>query len=219
LADSVRVLIVDDHRLMVEGLASILAGPDGFQVVATAGTVADAVRAAEEHRPDVVLMDFRLPDGDGAQATERIRAALPDSAVLFLSADASDSAMLRAVEAGACGYIAKDSDIEALVSSIGRAAEGEFLLPAATMARLLQRQRQKQAETDSQRSLENEVSPREREVLRQMALGRDNQAIAAELGIGYGTVRSHVRHLLEKLYAHSRLEAVAIAREHGLIQA
>ena len=216
---TIRVLLVDDHRLMLEGIRSLLAGEDDIEVVGTAGTVESAVAAATTLAPDVVLMDFRLPDGDGAAAAERIRRDSPDTAILFLSADASDSAVLRAVEAGACGYVAKDSGLETLLDAVHRAADGEFLLPAATMARLLQKQRRDRAESDARRGLIEEVSPREMEVLRLMAAGRDNQAIAGELGIGYGTVRSHVRHVLEKLYAHSRLEAVANARNAGLIEA
>lgn len=214
---SIRLMIVDDHRMVVEGLSSILGAEPEIEIVAIAGTVAEGFRLAGESLPDVVLMDFRLPDGDGAQATRKIRSALPDCAVLFLSADASDTAMLKAVEAGACGYVAKDTDVASLVEAIRRAAEGEFLLPAATMARLLQHQRQGWSEAEARRNFDGEISPREKEVLKLMATGRDNHAIATELGIGYGTVRSHVRHILEKLYAHSRLEAVATAREHGLL--
>src|SRR5690242_5580017 len=136
----VTVLIVEDHRLMVEGLSSLLAEAPELKVAGTASTVREAVEAAGKLQPQVVLMDFRLPDGNGAEATERIRREHPEVAVLFLSADVSDEAMMLAVDAGACGYVSKAASAEELVSALRRAGEGEFLLPAATMTRLLARQ-------------------------------------------------------------------------------
>jgi two-component system, NarL family, response regulator DevR len=215
--EPLKVLIVEDHRLMVEGLASLLGESEGLQVVGTAGTVKDAVEAAGALEPQVVLMDFRLPDGNGAEATERIRAQHPDVAVVFLSADVSDDAMMLAVDAGACGYVSKAASAAELTDAIRRAGEGEFLLPAATMSRLLARQRDARRTQASRERLSQELTSREHEVLKMMAAGLDNYDIAERLGIGYGTVRSHVRGVLEKLSARSRLQAVALARESGLI--
>src|SRR5690242_3187061 len=118
MAEPITVLIVEDHRLMVEGLSSLLGEEPMLKVVGTAGTVKDAVEAARTLRPQVVLMDFRLPDGNGAEATERIRQEHPDVAVLFLSAEVSDEAMMRAVDAGACGYISKAATTEDLTTAI-----------------------------------------------------------------------------------------------------
>jgi len=121
--------------------------------------------------------------------------------------------MLKAVEAGACGYISKDTGPDELVAAIRRAADGEFLLPAATMSRLLSRQREvRQQELEQQRLLD-ELTPREQQILSLLATGANNRAIAAQLGIAYGTVRTHVRSLLEKLESSSRLQAVSTARE------
>src|SRR5690349_15646631 len=217
MAKAVTVLIVEDHALMVEGLAALLNESEGLRVVGTAGTVKEAVEAATVFPPDVVLMDFRLPDGNGAEATERIRAEHPEVAVLFLSADVSDDAMMQAVDAGACGYVSKAATAAELTDSIRRAAEGEFLLPAATMSRLLARQREARRTQASRERLAQELTPREHEVLRMMSEGLDNYEIADRLGIGYGTVRSHVRGVIEKLSARSRLHAVALARASGLI--
>ncbi len=202
---------------MVEGLAALLGEVPELRVVGTAGTVKDAIESARSLRPQVVLMDFRLPDGTGVEATERIRGEHPDVAVLFLSADVSDDAMMRAVDAGACGYVSKAASAEELTSSIIRAGEGEFLLPAATMSRLLARQRESRRQEAAKDRLAEELTSRESEVLKMMAGGLDNFEIAERLGIGYGTVRSHVRGVLEKLGARSRLQAVALARESGLI--
>ena len=219
MPSKINVLLVEDHRLMFEGLSSLLAEYPDINVLGVATTVADAVAKATLLKPDLVLMDYRLPDGDGAQASERIRTRLPDTAILFLSADPSESAMMRAVEAGASGYVSKAASAEELVSSIRKAADGEFLLEAATMARLLDQRRQAQQQASEKQRLTSELTQREREVLRLLARGLDNFEIADELGIGYGTVRGHVRGVLEKLGAHSRLHAVAEARKAGLVEA
>jgi len=215
----IKVLLVEDHRLMFEGLSSLLAEYPDIDVIGVATTVADSVEKASLLKPDLVLMDYRLPDGDGAQASERIRASQPDTAILFLSADPSESAMLRAVEAGGAGFVSKAASAEVLVNSIRKAAAGEFLLEAATMARLLEHKRRDQSAATARAQLAAEMTSREREVLRLMSRGMDNFEIADELGIGYGTVRGHVRGVLEKLGAHSRLQAVAEARKAGLIEA
>lgn len=217
--EKINVLLVEDHRLMFEGLSSLLAEYPDINVLGVATTVADAVEKASLLKPDLVLMDYRLPDGDGAQASERIRAADPEIAILFLSADPSESAMMRAVEAGGAGFVSKAASAEVLVSSIRKAAAGEFLLEAATMARLLERKRRDQSAASARAQLAADITAREREVLRLMARGLDNFEIADELRIGYGTVRGHVRGVLEKLGAHSRLQAVAEARKAGLVDA
>ena len=215
----INVLLVEDHRLMFEGLSSLLTEYSDINVLGVATTVADAVAKASLLKPDLVLMDYRLPDGDGAQASERIRSLLPDTAILFLSADPSEASIMRAVEAGASGYVSKGASAEELVNSIRKAAEGEFLLEAATMARLLEQRHQSQQKATEQRRLINDLTPRERDVLRLMARGLDNHEISDELGIGYGTVRGHVRGVLEKLGSHTRLHAVAAARKAGLLEA
>lgn len=203
---------------MFEGLTSLLSEYPDMKVLGVATTVADAVDKALVLKPDLVLMDYRLPDGDGSIATQRIRAKLPDTAVVFLSADVSEASMMRAVEAGAAGYVSKAASAEELVAAVRRAADGEFLVAASTMSRLLQQRSEAQRRATEQARLSDELTPREREVLNLMADGLDNFSIAKELRIGYGTVRGHVRGVLEKLGAHSKLEAVAAAREAGLVQ-
>ena len=218
MAEPLAVLIVEDHRLMAEGLASLLGETAGLKVLGSTGTVKEAIDSTRRLKPDVVLMDFRLPDGSGADATLRIRAENDEVAVLFLSADVSDDAMMLAVDAGACGYISKAASVDELTTAIRRAGDGEFLLPAATMSRLLARQRESRRSQATRDRLMGELTGREREVLQMMAGGLDNFDISERLGIGYGTVRSHVRGVLEKLGARSRLQAVAVARESGLIE-
>jgi DNA-binding NarL/FixJ family response regulator len=215
----IKLLVVEDHRLMFEGLTSLLSEYPDLSVLGVATTVADAVDKAIHLRPDVILMDYRLPDGDGAIATERIRLKLPEVAVVFLSADISEASMMRAVEAGAAGYVSKAASADDLLDAVRRAADGEFLVGAATMARLLQQRRQAEHQAAEQQRIGSELTPREREVLRLMAGGLDNYDIADQLRIGYGTVRGHVRGVLEKLGAHSKLQAVATARQAGLVDA
>ncbi len=214
----INVLLVEDHRLMFEGLLSLLGEYQDINVVGVATTVADATEKAAILKPDLVLMDYRLPDGDGAQASTRIRAALPDTAILFLSADPTESAMTRAIASGAAGFVSKAATAETLVASIRKAAAGELLLEAATMARLLDERRPPQSLATVATNPAAEMTPREQIVLRLMGRGLDHFANAVELGIGYGTVRTHVRGVLEKLGARSRLQAVAEARKAGLIE-
>lgn len=217
-AGKINVLLVEDHRLMFEGLSSLLGEYPDINVLGVATTVADAVTKANLLKPDLVLMDYRLPDGDGAQASVKIRATLAETAILFLSAEASEAAMMRAIESGASGYVSKAATAEVLVSSIRKAAAGEFLLEAATMARLLEQRPRSLQEGGDQRGISGELTPGERDVLQLLASGLDNFEIAGELGIGYGTVRGNVRAILEKLGAHSRAQAVAAARQSGLLE-
>ena len=213
----IAVLIVEDHKLVAEGLISLLEEQPSVNVVGRAGSVAEAVAAAGQTRPDVILMDYRLPDGDGTVAATAIRAQQSEVAILFLSADSTDEHMLRAVEAGASGYISKEAEVDVLVDAIQRAADGEFLLPPAVMSRLLRRQAENRRLEEEQERFERDLTPREREILRLMASGEDNQEIADHLNIAYGTVRTHVRSLLEKLDSRSRLQAVVVARERHLV--
>jgi DNA-binding NarL/FixJ family response regulator len=213
----IRVLIVEDHQVLADGLELAMTRSPGIEVVGSVGSVKGAAELAREHSPDVVLMDYHLADGTGAEAAAAIRAEAPKVAVVFLSADTSDDALMAAIESGACGYLVKSEASSKVVAAVRRAAEGEMLIPAATLAGLLGRQSQRaQQQAERQRML-GQLTPREREVLRLMAQGLDNYAIAEKLVISFTTVRGHVQNVLEKLGAHSKLEAVARAGEYGLL--
>ena len=211
------ILLVEDDRLMFEGLAILLGEEPGMHVVGVATTGAEAVEKAKLLKPDVVLMDFHLPDGDGTAPTERIRDLLPDTAILFLSADSSESALQRAVEAGASGYLSKGAPAHELSASIRRAAEGEFLLEAATVARLNEQRRRSQLRPSQQQRKVQRLTRPEHDVLVQMAKGLDNSQIAEALQIGQAAVRGHVHRILEKLGSHSKVQALERARQTGLI--
>jgi DNA-binding NarL/FixJ family response regulator len=211
------VLIVEDHQVLAEGLELALERHEDLDVVGWAPTVQQALALARERRPQVVLMDFHLPDGTGAEAAGKLRRELEDVAIVFLSADSSEDALIAAIESGASGYLVKSGAAAQVADAVRRAAEGEMLIPAATLAGLLARQRQRQREEAALQKLAGQLTPREREILQLMAQGLDNRAIAEKLFISFTTVRGHVQNILEKLDAHSKLEAVARANQHGLI--
>jgi two-component system, NarL family, nitrate/nitrite response regulator NarL len=215
----ITVLLVEDHLLVAEGLAAMLNATGDLRVVGTALTAAEAIRLAAVRQPDVVVMDSHLPDGAGADIAGRIREQQPRVPIVFLSADESDAAMIAAVRAGASAYLPKSRATADVVEAVRRAAEGEMLIPAAQLARLLARSHEMARDDDERRRLLESLTRREKEVLGLMAEGLDNRAIAAELGIGFTTVRGHVQNILEKLDAHSKLEALACAARYGLLDA
>jgi DNA-binding NarL/FixJ family response regulator len=215
----ITVLLVEDHLLVAEGLAALLNATGDLKVVGCAATGAEADRLAFHHQPDVVVIDSHLPDAAGADVAGRIRERQPQVAVVFLSADESEVAMIAAVRAGACAYLPKSRATADVVEAVRRAAQGEMLIPAAQLARLLARSHEMARDDEERRRLLESLTRREQEVLALMAEGLDNRAIAAELGIGFTTVRGHVQNVLEKLDAHSKLEALACAARYGLLDA
>ena len=215
----ITVLLVEDHLLVSEGLAAIINATGDVKVIGTAPTAAEAVRLATLQQPDVVVMDSHLPDASGADIAGRIREGQPAVPIIFLSADESEVAMIAAVRAGACAYLPKSRATADVVEAIRRAAEGEMLMPAAQLARLLARAHEMSRDEADRRRLIESLTRREMDVLSLMADGLDNRAIAAELGIGFTTVRGHVQNILEKLDAHSKLEALACAARYGLLDA
>jgi two-component system response regulator DevR len=217
LSARIRVLLVDDHVVLLEGLRALLSDHADIEVVGVARSVAQAIQAADELKPEVVLMDYRLPDGTGATASTGIRERSPGVAIVFLSGDESEDSLLAAVEAGAAGYLIKSESPGEIADAVRKAAKGEVLLPAGVLAQLIGRQRQVAARLTARRTLVEQLTQRELEVLRLMAKGVDNQGIADRFFVKYTTVRSHVRSVLAKLEVHSKLEAVARAGEYGLL--
>ncbi len=218
VTERIRVLVVDDHRVMREGLCALLSDHPEIEVVGAVGTVFEAQEQVAACSPQVVLMDYRLPDADGATATAAIRASHPDIAVVFLSAEEGDQALFAAVEAGAAGYMVKSETVSDVAAAVRRAAAGEMLVPPAVLTRLIQRQRQRALDERNRERLIEGLTGREVEVLGLMADGLDNQEIADRLYISYMTVRGHVRNILGKLDCHTKLAAVARAVQYGLIQ-
>lgn len=210
----IKVLIVEDQRILAQALSLALADEPGLEVAGVAGDAASALRMVAERAPDVVLMDYGLPDQDGIAATRAIHRTRPDLPVVMLTGDTSDEVMLAALNAGMSGFLVKDEAVEQLVAAIRRAADGEMLWPAERLARLLGRARGSGRQTPSGGGL----TSRERDVLALMSEGLDNKTIATRLHLSVATVRSYVQQVLAKLGAHSKLEAVVIASRNGLLK-
>jgi DNA-binding NarL/FixJ family response regulator len=216
--EQIPVLIVDDHRLVAEGLELLLASEPDILVTGLAGSVEQAVQMAEEKPPKVVVMDFRLPDGNGAEAAAAIRSRHPGVAIVFLSSDDSEESLLAAVKAGGCCYLPKSKAAADVANAVRKAAEGEMMIPAGRLAGMLASvERRARDEAERSRIL-SDLTPREKEILGLMSEGMDNRAIAEHLVISFTTVRGHVQSVLEKLDAHSKLEAVAQAARLGLLK-
>lgn len=213
----IRILLVEDHPIVAEGLRLTLSHSDDLEVVGTAEGVAEARGLAAELRPDLVLLDYHLPDGTGADAARAIREAVPAAVLVMLTADASDDAMISAIEAGVAGYVVKSEAIAGIAQAVRRAAAGEMLIPATVLTALLARLQQRRQHDARREQLKERLTPREAEILERMAHALDNQSIAEQLGITVATVRVHVQNVIEKLGAHSRLEAVILAQEFRLL--
>ncbi|PVZ11083.1 response regulator [Actinomycetospora cinnamomea] len=207
----VRVMVVDDHPIWREGVARDLA-ERGVDVVATAPDGAAAVRIAPATRPDVVLMDLQLPQLSGAEATARIRAALPDTRVLVLSASAEHGDVLGAVRAGASGYLVKSAGLDELVDAVTRTAAGQAVFSPGLAGLVLGEYRRLEGVGPD----EPRLTPRETEVLRLVAKGLTARAIASRLTLSHRTVENHVQNSLRKLQLANRVELTRYAIEQGL---
>jgi two-component system, NarL family, nitrate/nitrite response regulator NarL len=215
---SVRVLLVQDHPLLASAIAKILNSYEDLSVVGIARRSDEAATLAAAEKPSVVLMDFRLPDSSGPDAAARIRTAMPSAAIVFHSADENEAALLDAIDAGATAYLTKSASADQIVDAVRKASVGEVLIPVALFAKAIARQRKLTTELNARKKLYAEFTPRELEVLRLVADGQDTASVARRLGIAPHTVEWHVRHLIEKLGAHSKLQAVVIAARLGLIE-
>ena len=217
VTEALRVLVVDDHTAFAESLREVLGHRPGFELTATAATGEEAVRLADETRPDVILMDQRLPGTSGAQTTAQILARLPKTKIVMLTGGGTDDEMRDAVEAGVSGYLLKTARVMEIADAIQRVAAGEMLIPAATLRDLLQRARDRSRTSQDRIRIAASLTPREHDVLGLMATAKDTDAIAGELGVTWHTARGYVQAVIEKLGAHSRLEAVLRGQELGIL--
>lgn len=217
MLEPVSVLIVEDHPIVADGLRLALSRHAEMRVVGAARTRDEAVRLAEECAPTVVVVDYHLPDASGAEAIRAMRAVAPAAAFVVLTADTSEDTMLAAIEAGVSGYLVKSEAAADIVEVVRRAAAGEMLISARTLADLLARERSRSDREHAWRTLAGRLTPREVEVLRLMADGVSNRAMAERLGLSIATVRVHVQNVIEKVGAHSKLEAVVRANRQRLL--
>lgn len=204
----IRILLVDDHPVVRHGLRGMLDAEPGLVVVGEAGSGADGVDLAAELRPDLVLMDLRMPGGDGVEATGRIVTRLPDTRVVVLTTYETDRDILRAIEAGASGYLLKDASPAELAGAVRAAARGETVLAPSVASSLVRRVR---------RPAPPALSARETQVLRLVAQGRTNAEIGKELYISEATVKTHLERIFSKLDVDDRTAAVTTAMASGQI--
>lgn len=205
------VLLVDDHAVLAESLSVLLGRQADLDVVGTARTLAEAHRLVGSSRPDVVLLDVALPDGDGVAEIPALLERHPGARIVVLTGSTSDRVLVAAVEAGAAGFLSKSGGVRRVVDTVRAAAADEAVLPEATLERLVPLMQQR-AEERQVRLTEREV-----EVLQLVAEGMTNAAIAERLVVSLHTVRNHVARISRKLVAHSKLEALSIALRQGLV--
>ena len=202
---TISILIVDDHPLLREGITAVIDGQGDMEVVAEATNGREAIDKFREYRPDVTLMDLAMPELDGVSATIAIRAEWPDARVIMLTTYSGDVQALRALKAGASGYLLKSLIRKDLLEAIRSVHAGHRRIPAQIAADL------------ADHVGDDALSPRELEVLRQVAAGNSNRRVAMHLGISEETVKAHVKSILSKLTANDRTHAVTIALKRGII--
>lgn len=216
---SIRVLLVDDQALFREGLRTLLTLQEHIEVVGEAGNGLDALDAAATLRPDVILMDLRMPVLDGVAATRRLKESRHPARVIVLTTFDDDETVFDGLRAGAVGYLLKDVPSEKLVEAINAAARGDSFLQPSIAAKVLAEftRLEERAASPAQPGLVEPLSDRELEILRQVAAGDSNKEIAARLYITEGTVKNHVTNILGKLGVRDRTQAALRAREMGIL--
>jgi NarL family two-component system response regulator LiaR len=214
LSETIRILVVDDHPVVRDGLTAMLATQPDFEVIATAASGKEAVEKGASYQPQVVLLDLEMPKMDGVQALEEIRSRYPHIRVIVFTAFDTDERILSAVQAGAQGYLLKGAPRAELFHAIRVVSQGGSLLQPVVASKLLQHMSRQASQTQE---LSDPLTEREMEVLQLLAQGKPNKEIAEELVISERTVKFHVSSILNKLEASNRTEAVTIAAQLGLV--
>jgi two-component system, NarL family, response regulator DevR len=211
---ALRILVVDDHEVVRQGIVSLLDHHDGFQVVAQAATAAEAIAAAGTYRPDVIVMDIRLPDGSGVEATREIRAQHPETRVIMLTSYPDDEAVFASIVAGASGYLLKQVRGRDLVAALEAVGRGGSLLDPAVTEQVLDRVRRIASGTYQDEL--GALTAQERRILLLVAEGKTNKEIAAEIFLSDKTVKNYVSSILAKLNLQRRTQAAAFVARHRL---
>jgi len=215
MADAITILVVDDHAVVREGLRAFLSVQDGFEIVGEAEDGERALEQADRLDPDVILMDLVMPKLDGVSAMRELRDRAPRSRVIVLTSFLEDDRLLPALEAGAAGYLLKDSQPAELARAIRAAHAGEAIIDPTVAARLVHALSERPPATATAL---DDLTARERDVLALIARGRSNKRIALELGISEKTVKTHVGHVLAKLDVTDRTQAAVLAVREGLVE-
>ena len=214
----VQVLVVEDHPLLASAIARVLESQDDPSVCGIARRGDEAATLAAQSKPGVVLTDFLLPDSTGPVAAAKIRSAVPQTAIVFHSAEESETALLDAIDAGAIAYLTKSATADQIIEAVRRASVGEVLIPAALFAKAIARQRKVVTDRQAREKLLSEFTPRELDVLLMLAHGNDTATVASSRGGAPHTIEWHVDHVIEKLGVQSKLQAVIAAARMGLIE-
>jgi DNA-binding NarL/FixJ family response regulator len=215
-AETLRVLLVDDHDLFRTGLRNLLE-EQGVRVIGEAADGQQAIRMVRELAPDVVVMDLNMPGMTGVEATRQVTSLAPLTRVVVLTISDQDEDVMNAILAGACGYLMKDSSIQDLMQGIRAAAVGESLISPHIAAKVLQRMRATGTSEQDAETIRAELSDREIEVLKLIANGKDNAHIAGELHISPKTVKNHISNILMKLQIDNRIQAAVYAVRSGIV--
>ena len=210
-----RLLVVDDHEVVRQGLVALLERREAFQVVAEAGTVAESIEQARRHQPDIVIMDVRLPDGSGIEACRAIRAELPNTRVVMLTSYPDEEAVLSAIVAGASGYLLKQIRGRDLVAALETVGRGGSLLDPAVTERVLDRIRRIATGVSENDEL-SQLTSQERKILLLVAEGKTNKEIASEIFLSDKTVKNYVSSILAKLNLERRAQAAAFVAKHRI---
>ena len=213
-----RLLLVEDHASFRQTLALVFDAEPDFVVVAQAGTVAEARKVMRDREADLAVFDLSLPDGEGVELIEDLREANPHFAALVLTASLDRAEHARAVEAGAAGVLHKSAEVDEILDSTRRLGAGETLLSPGELVELLRIAGQSREEEREARASIEQLTRREREVLRALARGLSNKQIAERLHMSVDTERTHMMNILNKLGVHSRLQALLFAARHGLVE-
>jgi len=214
----IRTVIVDDHALFREGLASIIQLEPDIEVLGLAGTVQEAVEVVRKLKPDIVLMDFALPDGTGADATRQVLKEQPDCKIVFLTMSESDENLFAAIRSGAKGYLLKNMSPSKLANTVRSVHRGESALSRVMTLRLMEELRRTKAPDEPwDDPSRTELTRREKDVLAALATGLTNQEIASQLYLSENTIKYYVHSILDKLDVPNRRAAALFAKEHGLI--
>ena len=218
MPDAITILVVDDHAVVREGLRTFLGLQDGFEIVGEAADGEEAVEQAEQLDPDVILMDLVMPNRDGVSAMQVLKERASRSRVIVLTSFLEDDRLLPALEAGAAGYLLKNSQPAELARAVRAAHAGEAIIDPTVAARLVHALSERSPAAALDRTVLDHLTGRERDVLVLIARGRSNKRIALELGISEKTVKTHVGHLLAKLGVTDRTQAALLAVQHGLVE-
>ncbi len=213
----IRTVVVDDHAILRDGIINILDTQSDFEVVGGAGTVAGALEITHAFKPDLILMDYGLPDGTGLEATREILALYPETKIVLLTVHEEDDLLFEAVRSGASGYLLKNISATDLLAKLRGLSQGDAALSAAQTRLILSEFSRTTPATPAEKQQAIHLTDRELEVLQLIANGATNRQIAVELNISIHTVKNHVHHILEKLDAENRREAIEVAVKKGLV--